>query len=106
MGTESQRPPCQEDRNFGFEMWNGCASRTTSSNRNKMCNQDNPWRSSEEEEAHQKGWSGDEEESSPGTTGKSAASFCMILSVAPTLAMLHERTMSECSDVLGVDGHR
>jgi hypothetical protein len=71
MGTESQRTPFEEYRDFdlGFEKWNGCASGTTSRD-SRMCNQDTPWRSSEEEDVD-KTWSGDDGESSPGTSGES-----------------------------------
>lgn len=68
MGTERARTPLHEDNHFGLENWNGCAGRI-STNYHTMCNQDTPWRSSEEE-TDQRGWSGDEEESSPGTSGK------------------------------------
>lgn len=71
MGTESQRTPFEECRHFdlGFDKWNGCASRLTHRDY-RMCNQDTPWRSSEEEDVD-KTWSDDDEESSHGTSGRS-----------------------------------
>ena len=71
-GKENETFKQYKDLDLGFERWNGCAGRTTN---RRMCNQDTPWRSSEEEDVD-KMWSGDDEDSSHGTAGESTISCC------------------------------
>lgn len=78
MAPENERTPLKEDRQVGLENWNCCAGRNPSNNITRMCNQDTPWRSSEEE-SDQRGWSADEEESSSGTAGEWTNSFSIVL---------------------------
>lgn len=99
MGAVSQMTPGDEITELGFEQWNGCAGPSTSfcGYKNKrMCNQDTLWRSSEEEEAY-KTWSGDDDENSSETTGKSIIPcdiiFNCIVCAAPTLWMLHQQLL-------------
>jgi hypothetical protein len=100
--------PLEEDKPLCLSMWNACATSRISLNYSTMCNQDSPWRSSEEEEIPPV-WSDadDEEQSNPWAASEYRFFDFRKYRVPPRFhprLVRHGSTMTGCGSILAFRG--